>query len=114
MILWGINLHAAFIKDHTLTSAWQTPTSLASKAPRALTMEHKRDEKKKKKEAEPSRDAIKLMRFPEFLWIEPDAKYITSNKLTSNYWCGAPLPDVQQMGPGRPKVSQPALCVILQ
>lgn len=57
------------------------------------------------------RDAIKLMRFPEFLWIQPDAKYITSNKLTSNYCCGTPLPDVQQMGAWATKgVSTHALC----
>lgn len=104
--------HAAFIKDHTLTSARQTPTSLDLQGPTCINDGTQERWKKKEREvAGPSWDAIKLMRFPEFLWIEPDAKYITSNKLTSNYWCGAPLPDVQQMGAGATKgVSTRALC----
>lgn len=90
------------------------PRHSESKAPHALTVEHEKDESVGgggKELAGPSQNAIKLMRFPEFLWIEPDAKYIASNKLTSNYWCGAPLPDVQQMGAGATEgVSTHALC----
>lgn len=110
-ILQTISCCATFIKNHTLTTAQQTPTSLNRQGPLCINLSTR---EMKKKVARPSWDAINLMRFPEFLWIEPDAKYLTSNKLTSNYWCGALLPDVQQMGPGRPKVSQPTLSVILQ
>lgn len=105
MTLQGISLHAAFISGpHPTPVLHKLPRHCTSKAPTCINRGTQgRWKKEVKKVAGPSWDAIKLMRFPEFLWIEPDAKYITSNKLTSNYWCGAPLPDVQQMEAGATK-----------
>ena len=55
---WFFSLHAAFIKDHTLNRcSTNSHVTTPAKAPRALTMEHKRDEKRKKKKKKKERVA---------------------------------------------------------
>lgn len=97
MILWGSRLWG--------TTPWpaQTPTSLASEAPRALTMEYKRDEgkththknswgfSKRYKINAISRVFMNRARCQKHNFKQIDFQLLVRR---------APLPDVQQMGAG--------------